>query len=257
MADNKPTLHHLNVGSPPGFLHNTSNIAQNSQSQRILWLLEELEIPYNLILHTRNPPNHPTAPFRSPPSLTSIGPYGTSPLLKTGAADGNRYVAESAAIATYLIRTFDTTDKFGLRNGDWIRDEVLCSIDATSLSRTCGIMLMYDFMAIKNGDGPMGKAGVMDGPELKKWLCHLTRELEEGPPGGFFMGERPGRADIILEFRLSCCKHRHWWVNLEKEFPVLNEWLERVYSRPAWKRGLKKGNGYDLDTFPNGRAGKL
>lgn len=90
----------------------------------------------------------------------------------------------------------------------------------------------------------------MDGPELRQALGHLERELKEGPPGGYFMGREPGRADILLEFPISYVKHRYWWADLEKEFPALHEWLMRVYERPAWKRSLEKGNGYDLSVFP-------
>jgi glutathione S-transferase len=64
------------------------------------------------------PNDDPKRPFRSPRSLLETGPYGRAPLLITGPRDGNRQIPESAAIATYLIRTFDTSDKFGLKNGD-------------------------------------------------------------------------------------------------------------------------------------------
>lgn len=230
MADNKPTLHHLN----------------NSQSQRILWLLEELGIEYNLVLHTRNPSSHPKAPFRSPPSLLATGPYGKAPVLITGPRDGNRYIPESSAIATYLIRTFDTEDKFGLRNGDWIRDEVLMSLISTTLSRHTNTIMMIDFGYLKTG-----VSNWLDGPELRNFLKQLQGELNEGPKGGWFMGERPGRADIMFEFPLSSIKHRET-VDLEKEFPDLDAWLKRVYERPAWKRSLEKGFGgvYDLSIFP-------
>ncbi|KAK0114052.1 hypothetical protein ONS96_014899 [Cadophora gregata f. sp. sojae] len=235
MADNKPTLHHLN----------------NSQSQRILWLLEELGIEYNLVTHIRNPPNHPKAPFRSPPSLQATGPYGKAPVLITGAADGNRYITESSAIATYLIRTFDKEDKFGLKNGDWIRDETLVSIVSTSLSKATTILLLLDFGLLRNGTGPGGKQ--YDGPEIRNVLKDLTRELKEGPPGGFFMGKEPGRADIMLEFGMSSTKQRKS-VDLAGEFPELDEWLRRVYERPAWKRAVGKAFGgvYDMTTFPKG-----
>ncbi|KAG0647276.1 gst3 [Hyphodiscus hymeniophilus] len=250
MADNKPTFHHMNVSLRPystltSLRTNSSN--QSSQSQRILWLLEELGIEYNLVLHYRNPPNHPKAPFRSPPSLIETGPYGKAPLLITGDKDGKRYIPESSAIATYLIRTFDTTDKFGLKNGDWVRDEVITSLSQTNLNRGIGMLLMLDFGAIRNGQRPMGKR--FDGPEQRAQLADLERELVEGPKGGFFMGEHPGRADIMLEYPISSIKHRNW-VDLPKEFPKLNEWLQRVYDRPAFKRSLEKGNGYDMSCFP-------
>jgi glutathione S-transferase len=167
--------------------------------------------------------------------------------LITGAKDGNRYIPESSAIATYLIRTYDTADKFGLKNGDWVHDEVLTSLSQTNLNRGIGFMLMLDFGAIRNGEGPMGKR--FDGPEQRSQLAELERELVEGPKGGFFMGEHPGRADILLEYPISSIKHRNW-VDLAREFPKLDEWLQRVYDRPAFKRSLEKGNGYDLSIFP-------
>ncbi|KAL5322998.1 hypothetical protein ACEPPN_007524 [Leptodophora sp. 'Broadleaf-Isolate-01'] len=235
MADNKPIFHHLN----------------NSQSQRILWLLEELGIEYNLVTHIRNPPSHPTAPFRSPPSFQATGPYGKAPVLITGTADGNRYIAETSAIATYLIRTFDKEDKFGLKNGDWIRDEMLVSIAQTSLGKATTTLLMLDFGLLRNGTGPGGKQ--FDGPEIRNILKELTRELKDGPSGGFFMGKEPGRADIMLEFGLTSIKQRRS-ADLEKDFPELGEWLQRVYARPAWKRAIGKAfdGVYDLTTFPKG-----
>ncbi|OBT41995.1 hypothetical protein VE00_06643 [Pseudogymnoascus sp. WSF 3629] len=231
MSDNKPTFHHLN----------------NSQSQRILWLLEELDIEYNLVLHTRNPPTHPTAPFQSPPALVAVSPHGTAPLLITGPLDGHRTIPESLAIATYLIRTFDTSDRFGLKNGDWVRDEVITSMACTNLQRATGFIMMLDFGLIRTGEGPMG--GVLDGPELRKQLGNLERELVGGPKGGFFMGEQPGRADVILEFPMTMVRHRGY-LDLGEEFPRLGEWLQRCYDRPAYKRALEKGNGYDMSVFP-------
>lgn len=73
--------------------------------------------------------------------------------------------------------------------------------------------------------------------------------MKEGPEGDWFLGEEPGRADVLLEFPMSMIKYRNW-VDLKSEFPQLNAWLERVYARDAWKRGLQKGSGYDLSVFP-------
>ncbi|TVY81311.1 hypothetical protein LSUE1_G003350, partial [Lachnellula suecica] len=218
----------------------------SSQSQRILWLLEELGIEYSLINHERNSPTGPR-PFLSPPSLVDAVPYGKAPTLVTGAKDGSRIIPESSAIATYLIRTFDTEDKFGLRNGDWIRDEVICSMLSTNINRVSGIALFLDFGAIKLAEGPVGdrfKGKALWGP-----LGDLEKELKGAPKGGYFMGEHPGRADILVEWQLSFAKQRKW-VDLESDFPLLHAWLERVYARDAWKRAMKKGNGYDLTIFP-------
>jgi glutathione S-transferase len=151
------------------------------------------------------------------------------------------------AIATYLIRQFDHADKFGLRNGDWIRDEAITSMALTNLQRATGFMLMLDFGWIRNGLGLAGRN--FDGPELRTQLGVLEKELVEGPPGGFFMGENPGRADVMMEFAMTMVKRRKY-IDLVGEFPKLDEWLQRVYNRPAFKRSLKKGNGYDGSVFP-------
>ncbi|QSZ34376.1 hypothetical protein DSL72_005968 [Monilinia vaccinii-corymbosi] len=229
--DNTPTFHHLD----------------HSQSQRIFWLLEELSIPYILQLHTRNPITDPKAPLLAPPSLLATGPYGKAPLLIAGPKDGNRYIPETHAIATYLIRTFDHADAFGLRNGDWIRDEVLTSIGQTALRQSITFMFTLDLHVIAKGPGPTGKR--LGGPALREVLAHLERELKEGPAGGFFMGPNPGRADIMLEFPVALVRQRKW-LDLESEFPALNVWLDTCYARPAWKRSIEKGNGYDLTVFP-------
>lgn len=111
-------------------------------------------------------------------------------------------------------------------------------------------MMMLDFGLIRNGSEEMGPAGKrFDGPEMRAVLREVERELREGPEGGYFMGKHPGRADIMFEFPLSSIKQRGY-LDLKAEFPLLDEWLERVYSRPAWKRGIEKGNGYDLTIFP-------
>lgn len=124
---------------------------------------------------------------------------------------------------------------------------MLVSLAQTDFGKATTNTLMLDFGMIRNGTGPGGNR--YDGPAIRAMLTHLEREWKEGPAGGYFMGVEPGRADIMLEFPMSMTKQRNY-VDLEKEFPLLNGWLERVCSRPAWKRALDKGNGYDLMSFP-------
>ena len=106
-------------------------------------------------------------------------------------------------------------------------------------------MLYFDMGMLKQS---ASAGGFLYGPELKRVLRDLSKELQEGPEGGFFGGKHPGRADILFEYPISMATHREW-VDL-KEFPLINAWLDRVYQRDAWKRALEKGNGYDLRIFP-------
>jgi glutathione S-transferase len=127
---------------------------------------------------------------------------------------------------------------------------MLTSVCQTGLSRATSVLIMLDFGMLRNGPEEMGAAAKhWDGREMRNVLTHVERELKESPEGGYFAGKQPGRADIMFEFPLSSIKQRKA-VDLKAEFPLLDEWLERVYSRPAWKRGIEKGNGYDLTIFP-------
>lgn len=161
-----------------------------------------------------------------------------------------RQIPESSAIATYLIRTYDTADRFGLQNGDWIRDEVLSSIISTGLVRATSTILMLDFQILRNGVGPAGN--MWDGPVLRDFLRQVEDAVKEKEgEGGWLMGKEPGRADILLEFPISSIKGRKT-IDLEKDFPALDRWLKQVADRPAYKRALAKAfDGlYDWSVFP-------
>jgi glutathione S-transferase len=224
----------------------TDRSTQNSQSQRILWLLEELEIPYNLSLHYRQKSGPRKA--RAPPELAEIHPLGKSPQLVT--ADG-RIIAESAAIAAYLITTYDTAKRFqgdGGRN-DWIRDESLTSFAGASMGPIEAMKLFLDIATLQTPLllRPLVRwmTGMIDhaftGPELKQMLKYLEGEL-----GGqeYFMGKEPGRADFMLSFPMDMAVAFAWF-DLG-EYEGLKGWRERCQAREAWKRGLEKGNGYDM-----------
>ena len=122
---------------------------------------------------------------------------------------------------------------------------MICSIIQTNPSNRFALFL--DFGIVKPTEGARGARAT--GPSMWAALDALEKELKEGPEGGFFMGEKMGRCDILAEFPLAMIKQRGW-VDLEKQYPALDGWLGRVYARDAWKRGLEKGNGYDLTTFP-------
>ncbi len=208
----------------------------------MLWLLEELEIKYNVVLYTRNPKTQ-----RAPPSLQSISATGKSPVLVT---PEGRTITESSAIVAYLLRTYDTSSRFAA--SDYIRDELLTSFAGATLGPINAIELLFDLLA-KNTPWPlvyitrqMRKAiqNFFTGPELKKSMAYLEKELGEEE---WFNGKELGRSDIMLNFPLDTIAHRKW-IDLE-QYPKLDAWRQRIVERPAWKRGLERGNGYDLSKW--------
>ncbi|KIY00688.1 uncharacterized protein Z520_03353 [Fonsecaea multimorphosa CBS 102226] len=225
MAELRPTLHHLN----------------DSQSQRILWLLEELEIPYNLKLHER-------VKQRAPPEMKETHPLGKAPQLETG--DG-RVIVESPVIARYLIDTYDKTGKFkgdGQKN-DWIRDDELCSLAGASIGppmileviMTVAVKLTPFFVRPLISLVHKQLRGGYSGPELDAFFKYMDDQLGDQD---YFMGTTPGRADFILSFPVDMCTAAGF-IDIKK-YPKVEKWHARCRERPAWKRALEKGNGYNL-----------
>ncbi|KAG0646431.1 Glutathione S-transferase 3 [Hyphodiscus hymeniophilus] len=223
-----PTLHHLD----------------DSQSQRILWLCEELRIAYGfeytLVNHFRDKKT-----IRAPPELQKIHPLGKSPILV--AIDGT-VITESSVIASYLLKTYDTDGKFATDN--WLRDDILVSFSGTSLGLTMTIELFVD-IAVSQTPWPLSyipkalQRSVRNGfttAEFKKSFTYLEKELGEHD---WFNGRELGRSDIIMSWPFDNIGQRGWF-DLKKDFPKLGAWRERILNREAWKSAIEKGNGYNM-----------
>ncbi|CZS89584.1 hypothetical protein WAI453_002742 [Rhynchosporium graminicola] len=224
-----PTLHHLS----------------NSQSQRILWLLEELAIEYkleyNVVLHSRGAKDK-----RAPKELASVHPLGRAPTLVT--AEG-RVLIESLTITTYLLKTYDADGRFATE--DWVREDTLRSFAGASLFPLASLEMLFD-LAEKNTPWPFsfimrrikkGFDNFFSNAEFKKDLVYLEGELGDAE---WFNGKSLGQADFVMNWPLDVIAIRGY-ADLEKEYPKLHAWRLRVYERPAWKQALAKGNEYDLE----------
>lgn len=214
---------------------------QHSQSQRIIWLLEELGIEYKLVLYAR-------VQGRAPPEMKSVHQLGKSPTLVT--ADG-KAIIESSAIVAYLLKTYDTDGKFA--SEDWLRDEVLTSFAGASLGPVNAIELLFD-IASRRTPWPLvyiarkvrgGIQRAFTSAEFEKDLQYLEGELGDRE---WFNGKQLGRSDVMLSFPVDTIAQRGW-VDLAKDYPKIDAWRKRIWSRQAWKRGLEKGNGYDLNLW--------
>ncbi|OTB08914.1 hypothetical protein M426DRAFT_129185 [Hypoxylon sp. CI-4A] len=242
MANNnkgKPTLHHL----------------ENSQSQPILWLLEELGIEYNLVIHER-------VKNRAPPALKEVHPLGKSPTLIT---PSGRVITERSAIAQWLISTYDEGARFRTptpsldinsnSEDDATREAQLLSLGSATLSPLLMLKLVLE-LAVRQAPFPARpivaavRLGInrafLDG-ELALVVGHLEEQLApKGEARDWFLGtEEPTRVDFSLLWYVDWAVQ--WgWFDIEK-YPRLKEFRARCLARPAWKRGLEKGgNKYNL-----------
>lgn len=225
---------------------------QHSQSQQILWLLEELSLAYPEFKYKVN--FFKREAQRAPAALKETHPLGKSPqlLLPSG-----RVIIERSAIALYLINTFDTAGKFKLNpsdaDNDVIREEELLSFAGTSVNPIMTTQFVFDQLRIKSpffmkpltgGIGTLVNKGF-----LTKEMENMTKYLNDQLVGREWLmgGTEPTRADFCIQ----------WYVDMGSQLGKmdmnkhqnLNAWLTRCKNRPAWKTALEKGNGYDMKTL--------
>ncbi|HEX8192505.1 MAG TPA: glutathione S-transferase [Allosphingosinicella sp.] len=196
---------------------------ENSRSQRILWLLEELSLPYEVRRYERNKKT-----MLAPPELRRVHPLGKSPLIEH---DG-RIVAETGAIVDYLVELADG------RLAPTRRDEILLyrhflHYAEGSLMPPLLVMLVVGRLGIlgRPARGPVQKM-------IDRHLDWLETELAARP---WFAGEAFSAADIMMSFPLEAARHR---AGLGQSRPNLADWLERIHARPAYGAALAKGGPY-------------
>ena len=199
-------LHHLNA----------------SRSQRIVWLLEELGVPHEIVHHTRN-----TETNLAPPELLAIHPMGKSPLLEH---DGV-VIAETGAIAEYLVEKFDPDFKLHPRSDsadypkylEWIHS----AEGAVFLPGLFGFYLMRSELT----DTPLA---AMMGSEQAKAMAHIEAHLSAN---AYFGGEAFSAADCLMGFQLNTAEAQ----GALDACPASRDWLEKIRARPAYQRMLNTG----------------
>lgn len=221
------TVHHLN----------------NSRSQRVLWMLEELGVPYEIARYERDPKT-----MLAPPSLVKVHPLGKSPVV----TDGKNTVAESGAILEYLVETHGE-GKFAPERGtpSFLRYRYWLHYAEGSLATPLLLQLVFDQIERKAPFivKPVAKAistqvkGLLVTPNLKRHFDYLEAELTEHGP--WFAGRSFSAADVQMSFGIEAADAR----GLLKNRPKLAEWLRRIHERPAYQRALAQGGPYDLSTF--------
>ncbi len=219
------TLHHLN----------------NSRSQRILWLLEELGLNYEIKRYERDPET-----MLAPEELKQVHPLGKSPVI----TDGDLTLAESGAIIDYLVTTYGQgrlkpsgDPLLELRFNYWLH--------YAEGSAMPPLLLKLVFSKVRNAPVPFFIKPIVKKiastvedqfihPQLKLHFSYLNAEIAKT---GWFVGAEFSAADIQMSFPIEAASAR---MGLEENYPHLHQFLLKIHSRKAYKKALEKGGEYDL-----------
>jgi len=197
---------------------------ENSRSQRILWLLEELELPYEVIRYERDKKT-----MLAPSALRDVHPLGKSPAIE----DEGRVVVETGAIVEYLV------EKAGGRLGPPAnRDSVLLYRQFLHYAEGSMMPPLLALLVV-NRLGLLGKPAKK--PLLAMFRQHLDFLEGELTARPWFAGEEFSAADVMMSFPLEAARQR---AGLGTAHPNILDWLERVHARPAFAEALRKGGPY-------------
>ncbi|MGZ5032325.1 MAG: glutathione S-transferase [Usitatibacter sp.] len=219
------TVHHLN----------------NSRSQRVLWLLEELGLEYQIERYQRD-----AKTMLAPPELRKVHPLGKSPVI----TDGAMTIAESGAILEYLAEKYGkgrlvpaegTPER--LRHRYWMH--------YAEGSAMPPLLMKLVFDRIETSPAPFFVRPVIRAlaqrvkrtfvePQIALHLDYLEDELAKSP---WFAGDEFTTADIQMSFPIEAAAAR---AGLDDSRPRLAKFLERIHARPAHRRALQRGGEFKL-----------
>ncbi len=219
------TVHHLN----------------NSRSQRVLWLLEELGLDYEIRRYQRDPET-----MLAPAELRRVHPLGKSPVV----TDGPLTVAESGAIVEYLVERHGR-GRLVPAAGTPERLRYTYWLHYAEGSAMPPLLLKLVFDRVEAGPMPFFakpvaraisakvKAAFIE-PQLKTHLDYMESQLARST---WFAGDEFTAADIQMSFPLEAAAVRG---GLDASRPRLMAYLERIHARPAYRRALERGGEYAL-----------
>lgn len=210
----------------------------NSRSQRVLWLLEELGVPYEIQYYQRD------KNMRAPDSLKRVHPLGKSPVL----VDDGVVIAESGAIVEYILDRYGSgrlrpvagTPEF-LKYRYWMYFSEGSAMPPLLLRLIFNRLLetpkpFFIQPLVKSIVGKVEKAFIS--PNLNANLDFIESTLASS---SWFAGPQFSGADIMMSFPLEAAKSR---VDLSTR-PQILKFLEAIHSRPAYQRALERGGPYD------------
>ena len=213
----------------------------NSRSQRVLWLLEELDLPFKVKHYQRD-----AKTLLAPPELRQVHPLGKSPVITVGDVT----VAESGAIVEYLIDQYGQ-GHFKPEPGTPERLRYTYWLHYAEGSLMPPLLMKLVFDELEKAPMPFfvkpiaraisGKVkSAFISPQIRQHLDYMEAELGKTP---WFAGKEFTGADIQMSFPLEAAAARG---GLDASRPKLMDFLKRIHARSAYKRALKKGGTYEL-----------
>lgn len=201
-------LHHLN----------------NSRSQRILWLLEEIGVPYEIKFYDRDPVTN-----LAPPELLAVHPLGKSPVLE----DNGRVIIESAAITEYLCDYHGGEHLVPARGTDNHVRHLQWMHFAEGSAMTPILLRIYT--------ARLGEAAAPIESRITQQLdSHFAYMESEVSEDGHFIGSDLSGADVMLSFPAEIAIMQ----GMAPRYPKLANFVNKCHDRPAWRRAREKGGAY-------------
>lgn len=196
----------------------------NSRSQRILWLLEELNLNYEIRHHQRDAVTN-----LAPPELLAVHPLGKSPVIE----DGGKVIYESAAIVEYICERHGGAHLVPARGtDDHIRYlEYLHFAEGSAMTPI--LLNLYT--------ARLGEAAAPLRPRIDQQLhCHFQYMEDQILPSGWYVGDTLTGADIMLSFPAEAAVK----MGYAADKPKLTAYVAAIHARPAYQKALEKGGPY-------------
>ena len=197
---------------------------ENSRSQRVLWMLEELGLPYEVKRYERNPKT-----MLAPPELKAVHPLGKSPVIEH---DG-RIVAETAAILEYLVELADGRLGPPPHRDAALRYRHFMHYAEGSLMPPLLLMLVINRLGLLGRPARSRIQAMID-----QHLDFVEAELASRP---WFAGDVFTAADVMMSFPLEAARQR---AGLDSGRPATTAWLKAIHARPAYADALERGGPY-------------
>jgi glutathione S-transferase len=212
---------------------------ENSRSQRVLWLLEELGQPYDVKRYARDP-----ATMLAPPELERVHPLGKSPVI----TDAEITVAESGAIIEYLLDTYGD-GRLRPPPGTPERRRFTYWLHFAEGSAMPFLLLKLVFDKVRAAPAPFFVKPIVKGvadkvtrrliaPNFARQLAYMEAEIAEHT---WFAGSEFSAADIQMSYPIEAAAAR---AGLGSAQPALTDWLQRIHSRDAYRRALEQGGPF-------------